>query len=126
MVKDNLGYRALLQEIKLRNRIDPRIPATRSPSLNNSLIWYKFDVPSRHIAAEKRKRSTCFWADLRGLASRCHAGLHSCTEQHHLVELFRVCECFINALPARLENGLLVNGFRRMRNLLHGLRPALR
>jgi len=25
MVKDNLGYRALLQEIKLRNRIDPRI-----------------------------------------------------------------------------------------------------
>jgi hypothetical protein len=42
-----------------------------------------------------------------------------------LIELFGVGERFVDALPARFESDLLVNGFRRPRNLLAGCRPSL-
>jgi len=46
-----------------------------------------------------------------------HAGVHGCTELCDLVELLGVSECFVDTLSAGFENGLLMNGFRRTRNL---------
>src|SRR2546425_2336784 len=50
-------------------------------------------------------------------ASRGH-GLHDSSKLDDLVEPFGLGERFVDALAARDENSLLVNGFRRMRNLL--------
>jgi hypothetical protein len=50
-------------------------------------------------------------------------GLHNSAELYDLVKLFGVGKRFVNALPARFENWLLVNGFRRTGNLVLGSRP---
>src|SRR5579864_9281737 len=124
MVEYDLGPGALLHELELRNRIDARSPAARSPRLHDSLVRHKFDVPSRDVAAEERERASHFTTDLRGLASQVH-GLQDSTELYDLVELLGVGERIIDALPARFETSFLVNGFRRARNLLLGSSPNL-
>jgi hypothetical protein len=116
MVKYDLSPGALLHELELRNRIDARSPTARSPGLNDSLVWYKFDLSSRDVPAEERERASHFTTNLRGPVSEVH-GLHDSTELYDFVKLFGVGERFVDALPARFENRLLVNGFRRMRNL---------
>jgi hypothetical protein len=52
-------------------------------------------------------------------------GFHGLTELHDLVALIGVGERFIDTLSPRFENRLVVNGFRRRRNLLLGPRPSL-
>ena len=61
MVKNDLGPRALLHELELRNRVGARIPAARSPGLDDSLVRHEFDVASRDVPAEQGER-----APLRG------------------------------------------------------------
>src|ERR1700687_1196107 len=124
MVKHDHSSGALFHELELRNRVDAWFPATRSPGLDDSLVRHQIDVPSHDIAAEKCERASHFTANLRGLAS-CGHGIHDSAELYDLVELFGVGECFVDVLPARFENSLLVNGFRRTRNLLLGSRPSL-
>jgi len=126
MVKNDLGPGALLREHELRNRVNARIPATHAPCLYDSLVGHEFDVPSRDVPAEERKRASHFTTDLRGLGeSRGEAGLHHFTELYDLVELFGVGERFVDALSVRFESNFLVNGFRRTRNLLLGPCPSL-
>src|SRR6266436_7955707 len=125
MVKCDLGPGALLHQLKFRNRVDARSPAARSPSLHDSLVRHEFDVPSRDVPTEERERASHFTTDLRWFISQVH-GLHDSTELYDLVELFGVGKRFVDTLPARLENGLLVNRLRRARNLLLGARPSLR
>src|SRR3981081_1187540 len=124
MVERYFGSGPLLRELELRNRVNARIPADLSPSLDDALARYKFDVSSHDMAAEKQERASHFTTDLRGLASRGH-GLHDSTELYDLVELFGVGERFVDARPARFENRLLVNGFCRTRKLLLGSPPGL-
>src|SRR4029077_9141646 len=124
MVENDLGPGALLHQIELRNRIDARRPAARSPGLHDSLVRYKFDVPSRVVPAKECERASHFPADLRGLVSQVHC-LHDATDLYDLVELFGVSKRFVDALPARFENRLLMNGFRSVRNLLLGPRQSL-
>ena len=69
MVKYDLGSGALLHELELRNRIDARSPAARSPGLHDALVRHKFDVSSRDVPAEERERASHFTTDLRGLVS---------------------------------------------------------
>jgi hypothetical protein len=111
MVKYDLGSGALLHELELRNRIDARIPAARSPGLHDSLVRHKFDVSSRDVPTEERERASRFTTDLRGRVSKVH-GLHDSAELYDLVELFGIDERFVDALPACFETRLLVNGFR--------------
>ena len=124
MVKYDFGSGALLHEFEFRNRIDARGPAARSPGLHDSLVRHQFDVSSRDMPTEERERASHFTTDLRALVSQVH-GLHDSTELYDLVELFGVSKRFVDALGARFENRLLVNGFRRTRNLLLGSRPSL-
>src|SRR5437870_13669731 len=56
MVKHYLCPRALFYQLKSRNRVISRIPATRSPSLDDSLVRHKFHLPSRDVPAEQRER----------------------------------------------------------------------
>src|SRR5712692_10090814 len=126
MVKDNLGPPALLYELEFRDRINPRIPASRAPCLHDSLVRHELDMPSRYISAEERKRAARFTADLRRFSVRRHPGLHRRTQVYHFVELLCLRQRFIHALPARLEHWLHVNGFRRSRNLLLGSGPSPR
>ena len=108
MVKYDLGPRALLHKLEPRNRIDARSPAARSPGLHDSLAWHKFDLSSRYVPAEERERASDFTTDLRGLLSEVHR-LHDSTELYDFVGLFRVSERFVDELPVRFENRLLVN-----------------
>lgn len=124
MIKDDLGSGALLDQLELRNRIDAPRPAPRSPGLHDSLVGHKFDVPSRDVTAEEHERASYFTADLRGLVSQVH-GLHDSTELYDLLKLIGVGERFVDALSARLENSLFVNGFLRTRNLLFDSRTSL-
>src|SRR6267142_3669359 len=66
MIKHNLGPVALLHKFEFRDRVVTRIPATRSPGLDDSLVRHKFDLPSGDIATEERERASCFTTDLRG------------------------------------------------------------
>src|SRR5260370_1092894 len=124
MVKYDLGPGALLHELELRDRIDARSPAARSPGLHDSLVRHKFDVSSRDVSTEERERASRFTTDLHGLVSQVH-GLHDPTELYDLVELFGVDERFVDAFSARFENRFLVNGFRRARDPLLVSRPSL-
>src|ERR1700726_2764784 len=124
MVKYDLAPGALLHELELRNRIDAWSPAARSPGLHDSLVRHKFDVSPRDVPTEEHERASHFTADLRGLVWQVH-GLHDSTELYDLVELFGVGKRFVDALPARRENSLLVNGVRRMRNPILCSRPSL-
>src|ERR1700735_2191357 len=124
MVKYDPGPGALLHQLKSRNRVDARWPAARSPSLHDSLVRYKFDLSSRDVPTEESERATRLETDLGGLVSPVH-GLHDPAELYDLVELFGVGERFVHALAARFDNGLLVNGFRGMRNFILGSRPSL-
>src|SRR5947209_2235387 len=124
MVKYDLGPGALLYEFEFRNRVDTRCPLARSPRLHDSLVRHKFDVSPRDVTAEERERASHFTTDLRRLVPQVH-GLHDSTELYDLVELFGVGKRFIDALPARSEISLLVNGFRRTGNLFLGSCPGL-
>ena len=123
MVKYDFGSGALLHELEPRNRIDARSPAARSPGLHDALVRHKFDVSSRDVPAEERERTSHFTTDLCGLVSQVH-GLHDSTELYDFVELFGVGKRFVDAFPARFENRLLMDGFRRARNLLSS-RPSI-
>ena len=124
MIKYDFGPGALLHEFELRNRIDARTPAARSPSLDDSLVRHKFHLPSCDVPAEQLERAARFTADLRGLVGQVH-GLHSAAQLYDLVELFGVAKHIVNALAARGENRLLVNGVSCMRNSVIGSRPSL-
>lgn len=120
MVKYDLGPGALGHKLELRNRIDTRSPATRSPGLHDSLVGTSSTCrpvmyPPKSVNAPPTSRLIS--------ASEVH-GLHDSTELYDFVELFRSSQHFVNARPARLENRLLVNGFCRMRNLILGSRPS--
>src|SRR5258708_30655449 len=78
----------------------------------------------RYIPAKECEPASHFTADLRGLAPQRH-GLHDSADLYDFVELFGVRECFVDALPARFENSVLLNRFRRTRNLLLGSSPWL-
>src|ERR1700728_3554132 len=124
MIEHDLGPGALHHELELRNRIDAWSPAARSPGLHDSLVRHKFDLSSRDVPPEERERASHFTTDLRGLVSEVH-GLHGSTELYDFVELFGVSERFVDAFPGGFESSLLVNGFRRMRNLIVGSRPSI-
>src|ERR1700679_3861143 len=125
MVKYDLAPDVLLHEFEFRNRVDPRRPPARSPRLHDTLVRHKFDVSPCDVSAEERERPSHFTTDLRRLVFQMH-GLHHSTELYDLAELFGLGKRFVDDLPARFENGHLVNGFLRMRNLLLGCRPSLR
>src|SRR5580693_1305076 len=108
MVEYDPGPRALLHQFEPRNRIDARSPAAGSPGLHDSLARHKFDLSSRYVPAEERESASDFTTDLRGLLSEVHR-LYDPTELYYLVELFRVNERFVDELPVRFENRLLVN-----------------
>jgi len=91
VVKYDLGPGALLHELKLRNRIDARSPAARSPGLHDSLVGHEFDVSSGDVPTKECERASHFTTDLRGLVSQVH-GLHDSTQMYNLVELFSVGE----------------------------------
>ena len=122
MVEYDPGPGALLHQLKFRNRVDAGRPAARSPGLHDSLVRYKFDLSSRDVPTEESERAARLETDLGGLVSQVH-GLHDSAELYDLVELFGVGERFVHALAARFNNDLLVNGFRRMRNLILGSLP---
>src|ERR1700677_2094440 len=124
MVKYDLGSGALLHELEPRNRIDARIPAPRSPGLHDSFVRRKFHLSSHNVPAEELERASRFTADLRGLVGQVH-GLHGATQLYDLVELFGVGKCIVDALTARCENRLLVNGVGCMRNPVLCSRPSL-
>src|SRR2546429_8353125 len=90
MLKHYPCPRALFYQLKSRNRVISWIPSTCSPRLDDSFVRHKFQLSSRDVPAEKRKRPTRFTADLRSLGSRCHVGLHSGAKLHYFLELFRV------------------------------------
>jgi len=52
VVENEFGFGALLRELELRNRVDTRIPADHTPSLNNSLAGRKLDMSSDDMPAE--------------------------------------------------------------------------
>ena len=109
VVKNELGSRAAIREFELHNRVDARFPVRRTPSLDNSLIAHKLDLPPHDKAAERRESTTGFRTDFRGRGSRGHACLHGITELHDVLELFSVCEHFVDAFPAGFEIDFLVN-----------------
>src|SRR5580658_897340 len=124
MVKNDPGAGILLDELEPRNRVNAGMPVPRAPGLDNSLVRHELDVPSRDIPAEEREGASHFTTDLGALVAQVH-GLQHATKLDDLVELFGVNECFVDALPAGFEYGLLVDRFRRMRNFLRGFRPSL-
>jgi len=124
MVKYDLGSGVLLHELELGNRIDARIPATRSPSLYDSFVRHKFHLSSRYVPAEQLERASLFTADLRRLDGQVH-GLHDATQLYDFVELFGVGKRIVDALAACCENTLLVNGVGCMRNPVLCSRPSL-
>src|ERR1700719_2417715 len=63
MVKDDLGSRALLDELELRDRVSTWIPVAHSPGLDDSRVRHKLDVPSQDDAAEERERASYLTAD---------------------------------------------------------------
>jgi len=100
MVEDELGPRTLLRELELSYRVDPRLPASRPPGLDDSLVRQKFDVPSCNVAAEENKRTSRITTDLRGLVPQGH-GLDGSAELNDLIELFGVGQGLENALHGR-------------------------
>src|ERR1700675_3219499 len=127
MVKDDLGSSPLLDELEPGNREDTRIPATRTPGLDDSHSGNEFDVPPGDIPPEAHERASLLAAHLRGLdgSRRQHAGLQDATELNDFLKLLRFRKRFVHTLAGRLENWFLVNGFRRMRNFFFGRRPGL-
>ncbi len=87
VIKNDFGPIALLRDCKFRNRVNARIPVDNSPSLDDSFVGHKFDVPSHDNAAEKRERASCFTADLCRRLFERNAGLLRRNDLHNLVEL---------------------------------------
>src|SRR5262249_45243149 len=53
VVKNQSCAFALLLEFESSDGIDAGIPGTGTPSLNNSFVWYEFDVPTRNMSAKE-------------------------------------------------------------------------
>ena len=69
MFEDDLGPRSLLHEREVGNRVEARVPAARSPGLDDSLVRHKFNLTPGDVTAEERERATWFGADLCWLVS---------------------------------------------------------
>src|SRR4029077_12661515 len=83
-------------------------PVFFAPRLNDALKRNQLDVTSADQASKNGERAADFTADLRGSAFHDEIG--------HLTELFFLSERFVDALPRRLENHLLMNTFTGMRD----------
>src|ERR1700732_27693 len=116
MVKIDFGTGALFGEFELHNRVDTGIPIHYTPRLDNSLVRHKFDMATCDVATEKCERATHLPADFGEFFPQPHAGLHGSTELNDFVKLSGVGECLIDALSARLKDGLLMDRFRHMGN----------
>jgi len=90
------GFRALRFQFELDDRIHAFWPVASSPSLNNALIRYEFDVPARDHTAETRKNATRITADLRRRAAA------------EFAELLGIQQRVVNALRTRLKGNFLL------------------
>ena len=123
MVEDDFGAGTLFGEFELHNRVDTGIPIHHTLRLDYSLVRHKFDMTTYNVATEKCECATHLSTDFRGFFPQRHAGLHSPTELHDSVKLSGISECFIDSLAARHEDGLLMDGFRGVRNTILGSSP---
>src|SRR5258708_6305152 len=80
-------------------------------------------MATHDVATEKCECATYLPANFGGVFPQRHAGLHGPTELHDFVKLSGVGECFIDTLAACLEDGLLMDRFRRMGNVILGPSP---
>jgi hypothetical protein len=125
MVKDDLGFSALLDELEFRDRVSTWIPVAHSPGLDDARVRHKFDVSPHDNAAEKRERAAHIGTDYRRRSLERNGRLPGSNDLCDLVELPGVCKRFVDTIPARFENGFLMNGFSRAGNFLPACRPNL-
>src|SRR5215472_6542955 len=105
MVENKLSSIALLFEIKARDGISPRRPASRTPGLDDSFVRQKLEMPSYDMATEQRKRAANIAADVRGPRKPA--------EFRYLCELLRVRKRVVDPLTIRFwEDHLLMDGLR--------------
>src|SRR5882724_2089045 len=124
VIKHNLRAGGLLDEFKSCNRVKTRGPVVHAPGLNDSLVRHQFYMPPQNVAPEKRKRAAYFTADFRWRSSRRRAGVHRRTELRDFAELICVGQRVEKAFAVCTEDGFLMNGFVRARNLLSGTSPG--
>jgi hypothetical protein len=82
------------------------------------LVRLKLNLATHDVATEKCECATHLPANFGGFFLQRHAGLHGPTELPDFVKLSGVGECFIDTFAARLEDGLLMDRFRRMGNAI--------
>src|SRR5215467_13575649 len=111
MVKKDFGTGPLFSEFELHNRVDTGIPIHYTPSLDNPLVRRKFDVTTYDVTTEKCKCATCLSANFGRFFPQRHAGLHGHAKVHDSVKLSGFGERFIDTLPARFKDGLLMDRF---------------
>jgi len=87
------------------------------------LVRLKLNLATKDVATEKCECATHLPANFSGFFPQRHAGLHGPTELPDFVKLSGVGECFIDTFAARLEDGLLMDRFRRMGNAILGTGP---
>jgi hypothetical protein len=83
--------------------------------LDDTRAGYKFNISSDDEAAKEREGAAHFATNLSRPPASGHARL---AKLYDPIELCRLCQRFIHALPARFENDLLMNGLSGPRDLV--------
>src|ERR1700686_5324914 len=123
MVEDDLGSSAFLGELEFHDRVSTWSPVAHSPGLDDARVRHQFEVSSHNDAAEKRERAAHLGTDYGRRFLERNGGVLSRCDLCDLVELPGGSQRFVDAIPARLESGFLMNGFRRAGNLVPACRP---
>src|SRR5579872_1741494 len=105
VIKNNFRSIALLLQLKFRNGINSRIPVSISPRLHHAFVRSQFHMPSRDNS------SKAFECSANVSANFGRRRVLDGAEPGHLRELPCIRERFVNALPAHLEEDLLMNRF---------------
>ena len=108
MIEAKFRFGLLLVELESHHRIKTRRPISFAPCLHDALVGNKLDVATRYHASKNRERTTHFRANLRGSAFHNEIG--------DLAKLLLIDERFVNSLPRRLENNLLMDTLAGLRD----------
>ena len=66
VVKNEFGSGSAVRKLELHNRVDARVPVSRTPCLHNSYVGCQLDIPPNDDAAKQREGAARFRTDLRG------------------------------------------------------------